>query len=317
MKTLFSLENTIVDYVAHVEDSFLEKYALSKGGFNLLGEDKVKEIGNNAGEAERHAGGAGANVLHGFHNLGGEALFCGSIGTDEDSEYYTKQLKKAKIKLALAEKEGPNGICYALITPDNQRTFALSRGNSISLCIKDIPFEDIRGCWGLHTTAYALDHPEETVEAAMKEARGYNVGVSFDLASVASIDRHSRRMENLIKMSCNIVFANEEEAFAFTGYPEDKAAREIAKMCNIAIVNLGKCGTYVAFADELHRVHAYDVKVANTNGAGDGFVAGFLYAMMLGHSPRDSAFSGSYYASKIVEIEGTKLDYRPDIETVI
>lgn len=316
-KKLFGLENTIVDYTSYVSDDIIKKYSLQKGGFNSITEKEFNQITKDIGIGKRSAGGAVANVLHGFCKLGGKALFCGAVGTDNNAKFYKKELEKANIETALAEKQGLNGKAHVLITPDKERTFALSKGKSMSLYIDDIPFEKITKCWMLYTTAYALDHPEETVEAAMKKASQSGINISFNLASVGSVENYKERINRILKNYCNIVFANEEEAQEITGRKEGEAALRLQEICGTAIVTLGKKGALAAYNDEVYPVPITRVQEVNSNGAGDGFAAGFLYAFSQNKKIEDAADFGSFYASKIVEIEGTRLDKNPRLEDML
>lgn len=73
------------------------------------------------------------------------------------------------------------------------------------------------------------------------------------------------------------MFANEEEAKAFTGKEPEEALDVIAKMCSIAIVKLGARGSLIRKGTEEVHVHAVTVdRVIDTTGAGDYFAAWFF-----------------------------------------
>ena len=89
----------------------------------------------------------------------------------------------------------------------------------------------------------------------------------------------------LINKYVDIVFANEEEAKAFTGKEPEEALRVIAKKCSIAIVKVGANGSYIRKGTEEIKVSAISVqKVVDTTGAGDYFASGFLYGLTCGYS---------------------------------
>ena len=58
----------------------------------------------------------------------------------------------------------------------------------------------------------------------------------------------------------DIVFANEEEAKAFTGKEPEEALDIIAKMCSIAIVKVGARGSLIRKGTEMVQVQAAPVE---------------------------------------------------------
>ncbi|MDI6737624.1 MAG: adenosine kinase [Nanoarchaeota archaeon] len=316
---LTALENTPVDYTAEVKDDFIAVHNLQKGRFNSIGAEQMRffeEVLN----ASRSPGGSAANVCHGFANLGLESAFIGSIGNDEAGAYYAEELQKAGVIPYLETKRGPTGKCLTLITPDRERTFAMNMGKSSSLCPWQFDSEDIEMSDFFHTTAYALDSMYWTVKRAMKIAKKNKVKVSFDLASVTSIQRHRRKIRRLLENYVGIVFANEEEAMAYTGADNPYLALDrLASDRMAAVVKMGSKGAMARGSEGSGICAAYSVsEVKNTNGAGDASAAGFLYGIAKGCSIRKSLQIGAFYASKIVEVESARLPYKiSNIEELI
>lgn len=87
-------------------------------------------------------------------------------------------------------------------------------------------------------------------------------------------------MKYLIDKYVDIVFANEEEAKAFTGKEPEQALDMISSMCEIAIVKIGAEGSLVKRANEREAVGAIKAKPIDTTGAGDNYAAGFLYGLI-------------------------------------
>ena len=98
----------------------------------------------------------------------------------------------------------------------------------------------------------------------------------------------------------DIVFANEEEAKAFTGEEPEQALETIGKQCSIAIVKIGCRGSLIRKGTEEVRVSAIPVaKVIDTTGAGDYFAAGFLYGLTCAIADNFS-FCSSMYSPALV-----------------
>jgi len=320
---LTALENTPVDYTAHVKDDFLNAHGLKKGNFQGISKE-LKEKLESCVKFEKSPGGSAANVCHGFANLGMESAFIGSIGNDENGRYYKEELRKAGVIPYLEEKRGSTGVCMAFITPDKERTFGVNMGKSSSLSRWGFESWPLAITDIFHTTAYALDSMYPAVRRAIKIAKKNGAKISFDLASTNSIQRHRSKIEYLLENYIDILFANEEEAEALTKMGAYAAAVELGKKHTV-VIKLGKQGAVLR--DPLGRagesiqsyfIPAYKVKVANTNGAGDAFAAGFLYGFAHGYDLEMSGKIGAFYASRVVGEESARLPYRIDnIERLI
>ncbi len=330
---LTGLENTPVDYTVHINDDFIQAYGLLKASSNSSREGLVEAI--EPMHPIKCPGGSAANVCHGFANLSLEAAFIGSVGNDENGRYYADELRKAGVIPYLAEKRGKTGVCATLITPDHERTFAVSMGKSSSLEPWDFEAWQVAVSDMFHTTAYALDSMYLTVLRAMNIAKKHHAKISFDLASVKHICRHRKKIRHLLENYVDIVFANEEEAKAYTGENELRKAmlNEKLRYCgrhshkeHLVVVKCGSQGAGI-YSDAIwgreHGVFAkipsYKVsEVKNTNGAGDAFAAGFLYGITKWHEFIKAAQIGAYYAARVVEVESARLPYRiSNIEELI
>ena len=85
------------------------------------------------------------------------------------------------------------------------------------------------------------------------------------MASYNIVENDLEFFSLLINKYVDIVFANEEEAKAFTGEEPEEALRVIAKKCSIAIVKVGANGSYIRKGTEEIKVSAIPVeKVLDT-----------------------------------------------------
>ncbi len=107
----------------------------------------------------------------------------------------------------------------------------------------------------------------------------------------------------------DIVFANEEEAHAFTGMDAEAALEYLSHICRVAVVKLGAKGAAASSNGETVRVSAGDaVTVVDTTAAGDYFAAGFLYAHSRGFSLSACLQCGTVLANEIIQVVGTRLE---------
>ena len=132
--------------------------------------------------------------------------------------------------------------------------------------------------------------------------------LSLDLASYNVVAADLAYFHHLVQDYIDIVFANEEEAHAFTGQSDPlEALRQIASMKCMAVVKLGGKGASVRLGEEEVVVEAQKVPVVDTTAAGDFFAGGFLHALTKGASLQDCLSAGTFLAGHIIGVVGTKL----------
>ena len=321
---LFALENTPVDYVSKVDESLLQKFGLRKGDFNGTSDkDQVLGLEKELKDFEVECGGSAANVASGYSNLGLPAAFSGSIGNDSNGDLYKKSLIDSNVRPYLSVRDEKNGVCHVLVTPDGERTFLVYMGASSDLKPEDVPKEAIAHSGFLHSTAYALDSISAALEKGIEYAKANNVLVSFDLASRKSIERHEKKLDDILS-NTDILFVNREEAdaFGFKKGDELKLIEYMTKHYGIALVayKLREDGAIISsgHGNKTAMVMSYKINVINTNGAGDGFAAGLLYGLTSNYDLFNSGKIATFYASRIIMQESSKISYKLfDIEGML
>ena len=129
------------------------------------------------------------------------------------------------------------------------------------------------------------------------------------MASYNVVESNDAFLHNLVEQYVDIVFANETESRAFTKLEDPRAALdEISKICEVAVVKVGKEGSWVKQGDEVHFIEPWPGIAIDATGAGDTYAAGFLYAHSLGMPLKVCGEVGSCLAAKVVEVIGTKID---------
>ena len=147
------------------------------------------------------------------------------------------------------------------------------------------------------------DH--EMILHAIELAKEAGLQICLDMASYNIVANDLEFFSLLISKYVDIVFANEEEARAFTGKEPKEALGMIAKKCSIAIVKVGANGSYIRKGTEEIKVSAIPVqKVVDTTGAGDYFASGFLYGLTCGYSLDKCAKIGSILSGNVIQVIG-------------
>ena len=91
----------------------------------------------------------------------------------------------------------------------------------------------------VHVEGYLLQN-HDLIQHIMQSAKKANMEISLDLASYNVVEDNLDFLQNMVSQYVDIVFANEEEAKAYTGKSPEEALSVIAQQCNIAVVKVGK-----------------------------------------------------------------------------
>ncbi len=310
MKKVLGIGNALVDILVKIDDdTILEKYGLPKGSMQLVDKEKSKELLGALEQFEYDiaSGGSAANTINGLANLG---LSCGYIGKIKNDEYgavFRKDMTSKGIDAILLEGIQDTGIAITLITGDSQRTFATYLGAAVEMTSDDISDEMFDGYDIFHVEGYLVQN-HDLIGTAIKKAKNHGLQVAIDLASYNVVESNLKFLKDLVSNDVDIVFANEEEAKAFTGKEPEEALHEIAGMCDIAVVKVGAKGSFVKSGDRQHFVGAIKADPVDTTGAGDLYAAGFLYGLATSHSLEKCAQLGSLLGGRVIEVIGPKMD---------
>lgn len=310
MKKIVGFGNALVDVLAVMEsDKLLTDFGLPKGSMQLVDRmvsDKIVNAIKNQ-DCAMVTGGSANNTIYGLAKLGVETGFVGKIGEDRFGNFFEADSVKNGVKTNLIKSENPSGICASLVSPDGERTMATFLGAASEMSASDIKESMFDGYDYCHVEGYlAFDHQFITTVLRMAKSKGLKV--SFDLASYNLVADNLEFMRDLVSNYVDVVFANEEEAKAFTGKEAEAALDEMATMCETVVVKVGAKGSFVkrgsekVFVAPIGPDHCLD-----STGAGDLYASGFLYGQLRGDSIEMSGKYGSLLSGQIVQIVGARL----------
>jgi sugar/nucleoside kinase (ribokinase family) len=192
------------------------------------------------------------------------------------------------------------------VSTDAERTFATYLGASVELTSTDLYPGLFDNYKIIHIEGYMVqDH--ELLAEAVKMAKSKGVTVSLDLAAYNVVDENLAFLHSIVKDYVDIVFANEEEAKAYTNQEPDKALLSIAEECDTAIIKLGEKGSFIKHDDEVIPVSGYKIDPIDTTGAGDLYAAGFLYGLVKGFDLKKCGRIASILSAKVIEVVGSQM----------
>jgi sugar/nucleoside kinase (ribokinase family) len=309
MQKILGLGNALVDIMTRIDkDSVLDGFELPKGSMQLVDEHRSASVlkGIDHYEKSISAGGSAANTINGIANLGVETGFIGVIGEDEYGNYFRDDLIRNGIKPLLIISKTESGRAVALVSPDSERTFATYLGAAVELSAGHMKDELFTGYDILHVEGYLVLN-NELLETAMQVAKRNGLKISLDLASYNVVEENLEFLKKMVAAYVDIVFANEEEAKAFTGLEPDEALDVLAEDCDIAVVKIGKNGSLVKSGDQSFKVGVIEANSLDTTGAGDLYASGFLYGLSKGLTLDKCGEIGSILSGKVIEVIGAKL----------
>lgn len=309
MNSVIGLGNALLDIMTRIDsDSFLEKYSLKKGSMQLVDETFSKELlkATLMFEQQLTSGGSAANTIHGLARLGIRTGFVGKVGDDHYGEVFLEDMKNSGISPVLLKGSSDTGRVVALISPDSERTMATYLGAAVEQTSEDLTDEMFSNFSLLHIEGYLVQN-QQLILDAVKLAKSKGLSVSLDCASFNVVEANRAFLLDLIKNYVDIVFANEEEAIALTGKQPAEAVDDIALLCPIAVVKIGKNGSLIASGKVKYQVPAVPAQVIDTTGAGDLYAAGFLYGWCRKLPLKTCAEIGSLVAAEVIQTIGAKI----------
>ena len=310
MKRILGIGNALVDIMTLIEGDFiLQEFNLPKGSMQLVDIETSRGIKSATAIFPRTytSGGSAANTIHGLAMLGADTGFIGSIGRDDTGDFFENDMKKAGVNTLLIRRDSVTGTAVALITRDTERTFATHLGAAVELSADDFRSMLFGDYDILYLEGYLITD-FKVIETACRFARENNMLIALDLSSYNVVEGFLDQFRKIIEQYVDILFANEQEARAFTGFDPEKALTQLSELSEIVILKVGPEGSWVKSRNELIKVCAFPVNCIDTTGAGDLYAAGFLYGFARDLDLEKCGELGSLMAGRVIEIVGARMD---------
>lgn len=309
MKRVIGIGNALTDVLINLQsERVLEDFGLAKGSMSLVDSTLQRKISESTADLPHtlSLGGSASNTIRAMAKLGSEVGFIGKVGDDNTGNFFEKALVNLGITPIIFRGKERSGRCVSLVSVDGERTMATFLGAAMELNHNEIG-EDVFGGYDcLYIEGYLVqDH--ELIHNAVRKAKSAGLKVAIDLASFNIVEENLEFLQKLVTDYVDILFANEQEAKAFTGEEDPlKALHIIAENCELTIVKIGIKGAYIKSGDEVTHVGIMAAaKRVDTTGAGDFYAAGFLSGMCDGLSIRQCGTIGAITAGKVIEVIGT------------
>lgn len=309
IKRVIGIGNALTDMLVNLSnDAVLTEYQLAKGSMSLVDSQLQTAVSKSVAGCpySLSLGGSAGNTIRAMARLGCDVAFIGKVGEDNTGEFYEQALRNIGVEPYMLRSEERSGKCVALVSPDGERTFVTHLGAAADLHAGDIDgaiFDDY-DC--LYVEGYLVqDH--DLIRSTVEKAKHHGLKVAIDLASFNVVEENCDFLRYIVEKYVDILFANEDEARAFTGEQEPlNALNAISRMCELAVVKIGMKGALIKRGDEVVHVGIMAAaKRVDTTGAGDFYAAGFMAGLCEGLSLRQCGTIGAITAGKVIEVVGT------------
>ncbi|MDR0533332.1 MAG: adenosine kinase [Verrucomicrobiales bacterium] len=309
---LIGIGAPIVDSVAQVPETFLAQISGAKGGMELINDEIMFSIlGKLPAPPVEASGGSAGNTIQCATRLGLKTSFIGKLGNDAAADFYRENFRKVGVDVTRFKRaELPNARCLALVTPDSQRTMRTNLGASLTLSPADVTVDDFANCRHAHFEGYLLFNRELALHL-LKCAKQTGCSISLDLGSHEVVTANRELLPQILAEYVSLLVANEDEAAVLTGLDKnhsEQTALALGNYCNTTVLNLGKNGSLIAANGELHRIPVNLVEnPVDTTGAGDSWLAGFLYGWLNNNPLAVSGRYGAILGAEVVQQVGASI----------
>jgi len=252
-------------------------------------------------------GGKGANQAIALAKLDIPAVMLGKIGNDMLGDFALSSLKKNGVDTTgiLKTKNTSTGSASIWVNAEGQNSILVYTGangevNEAFIEQHEDAFKDA----SYFLTQFEV--PLDSIRLALKLAKKHGLKTFIDPAPVRQIS------ESSIWESVDYLIPNELELKALTKKNDIIHGIQWFKKQGVkeAIVKLGEKGAGYEDNGELILFPAVQVeKVVDTTGAGDCFVAGFLYSMTQKNNISQAIKAGNLTASYSIQKKGASISF--------
>ena len=313
MKKILGIGNALVDILVHIDnDDILDRLGLQKGGMEMIDAQRKREILEVISRMPQTmaTGGSTSNTIHGLARLGATAGYIGKVGNDELGRLFRQECERFGVIPHLIESNEDTGVAITFISPNAERTFATYLGAAATMQLDQVDSKILENYDLIHIEGYLIFNHDLILDVCRK-AKACGLQISMDMASYNLIESNLDFVKMLLHDYVDIIFANEEEAKAFTGVEQVEALHKLSEDCPVAIVKVGKDGSYIKMDGEVTAIAPVDATRIDTTGAGDIYASGFLYGLVNNYGALKSGNLASYLSARLIEYVGAKL---PDEE---
>jgi 2-dehydro-3-deoxygluconokinase len=259
-------------------------------------------------------GGAETNVAIGISRLGHRVGWFGRLGKDPFGRMILKSLRGEGVDISRVElsEDGPTGLMLREVVAGKSSVYYYRKNSAAStMQPSHIDADYIRQAKILHVTgitaALSIDCKEALIES-IKIAREAGVKVCFDpnlRLKLWSIEEARPVLLELAEHADYFLPGLDELHMLYDTEDFGQIVNKLKQLNAISIIKGGDNETYIVEDDKVSSVPYFKVdQIIDTVGAGDGFCAGFITAMLKDYSYNEAVSLGNLIGSMVIQLEG-------------
>ena len=308
--------NALVDSEYKVSEEEITELNLTKGCMELNDKENHIKLSSRLkkthGTVKMMPGGSVANSLYTLSQFGADVSFIGRVSDDTTGDAFINSLENTGVRVNIKQVDnGITGECLVLITPDYERTMYTHLGVSSQLNLEDINQDVIKDSEYLLVEGYLVTS-EETKNVAsysLDIATKHRVKKIITLSDPNVVNFFRDNVLELLNKRFDIIFCNKQEALNISlSNNLDDAIDFLKKYAHEIIITCGEDGAYVIIGKEKSYELADCVKPVDLTGAGDMFLAAYIFAKVSNKSVIDSIKFANTCSANVIQTYGAKLD---------
>ena len=299
----------------------MDIWILGRIGYDLYAVEQGRPL-HEVEHFSRDLGGSSANMAVGLARLGLQVGIISALGDDLLAEYLLNTLKKERVDTRFVSRvPGFNtSLCLTEVRPPDNFRQVFYRANPADSQVqtREEALNEVRKARMFITNGTSLaasparDAALSALMAAKQAGARTVLDVDYRASSWSSPEAAGIKAREALSWA-DIVLANEEELAILAGHSPNAAERVFTAGPSILVQKLGARGVAAHTQSQSYFAASHAGKVVCAIGGGDGFAAGFLYALFRGFElPRALAYGNA--AAAIVVGRVSCADSMPRLE---
>lgn len=236
---------------------------------------------------QKYVGGCSVNFAVYMYQLGAESAYLGAVGSDENGRLVLKKLQDAKVDVSRVHvMKGATAVTEVDLEGNDRKFLGYREGVLKQFRLNKADDDFIQEVDLIHTSVYG-NIDEKISDLSKKSVTCYDFGNKLEY-------KNRDQVLNAVQ-------------YAFFSYThEDEFIRDYLKnayRCNTEciVATLGENGSIAYDGMQFYRHGIRKVKTVDTIGAGDSFIAGFMYARMNGKDVLSCLQAGAAKAEETIQ----------------
>ncbi len=242
---------------------------------------------SNIGAIRLTPGGVGRNIAENLGRLNIRTHFITPLGHEPDADLLRKSCTRHGVILHSLSSETLTTSKYAALFDEHNDMLV---GVADTMSVEKLTPKDFVGYLDLIRDAAVLILETNLSEAVLKYLSKLNDTVYVNAISTTKAKRIKPLYKDIHTLSLNRL-----ESQALTNNSVSLDALEplrdffISKGVQNVLLTVGSEGAYLMNKEAIIKQPATNAKIVNTSGAGDGFLAGYIYGTLKGFNPLHTA----------------------------